>query len=236
MKGGLRRVAGVVAVGLLAGMLACKGTPSKAAASAVDLKSEDDKTLYALGLSIGGNIAPLKLTSEELGIIEAGLSDAATGATPRVELQTYGPKISQLLSERAARGAAAEKEKAKGLLEQAAQEKGAVRTDSGLVYVETAKGTGATPTPKDVVRVQYRGSLADGTEFDSSYKHGQPAQFPLNGVIPCWTEGLQKMAVGGKAKLYCPSDIAYGDAGRPPVIPPGATLVFEVELLDIVKQ
>ncbi|HXH28993.1 MAG TPA: FKBP-type peptidyl-prolyl cis-trans isomerase, partial [Candidatus Polarisedimenticolia bacterium] len=197
---------------------------------------EDDKTLYALGLSIGGNVAPLKLSQEEIGIIEAGLSDAASGATPRVELKTYGPKISQLLSDRASRGAAAEKEKSKGFLDQAAQEKGAVRTASGLVYVETQKGTGATPTAQDVVKVNYRGELTDGTEFDSSYKRGQPAQFPLNGVIPCWTEGLQKMAVGGKAKLICPSDIAYGDAGRPPVIPPGATLVFEVELLDIVKQ
>ena len=83
------------------------------------------------------------------------------------------------------------------------------------------------------MKVHYKGTLIDGTEFDSSYKRGQPAEFPLNGVIPCWTEGVQKMKVGGKAKLVCPSDIAYGDRGAPPKIPPGATLVFEVELLDV---
>ncbi len=109
-----------------------------------------------------------------------------------------------------------------------------MKTASGLIYAEVAAGGGASPKANDKVRVHYRGTLVDGTEFDSSLKRGQPAEFPLGGVIPCWTEGLQKMKVGGKARLVCPSDIAYGDQGRPS-IPPGATLIFEVELLAIVK-
>ena len=105
---------------------------------------------------------------------------------------------------------------------------------SGLVYESLKDGSGASPAATDVVRVHYRGTLADGgAEFDSSYKRGEPAEFPLNRVIPCWTEGLQKMKVGGKAKLTCPPAIAYGSRGAAGVIPPNATLNFEVELLGI---
>jgi FKBP-type peptidyl-prolyl cis-trans isomerase FkpA len=118
-------------------------------------------------------------------------------------------------------------------LDKAAAEPGATRTPSGLVYRELKPGTGPSPAATDVVTVQYRGTLVDGTEFDSSYKRNEPAQFPLNQVIPCWTEGVQKMKVGGKSRLVCPPSIAYGDQGSPPVILPGATLVFEIELLQI---
>lgn len=118
-------------------------------------------------------------------------------------------------------------------LDKAAKEPGATRTDSGLVYRELTPGTGASPRASDVVKVNYRGALTDGTEFDSSYKRNEPATFPLSQVIPCWTEGVQKMKVGGKSKLTCPSSIAYRDAGSPPAIPGGATLVFEIELLAV---
>jgi FKBP-type peptidyl-prolyl cis-trans isomerase FkpA len=114
-------------------------------------------------------------------------------------------------------------------------DKGAITTPSGLVYTELKGGTGPSPKVTDRVTVNYRGTFTDGKEFDSSYKRNQPATFPLNGVIKCWTEGLQKMKVGGKAKLVCHSSIAYGDQGRPPLIPGGATLNFEVELLAIQK-
>ena len=102
-----------------------------------------------------------------------------------------------------------------------------------MIYRELTAGTGASPKATDTVTVNYRGTLTNGTEFDSSYSRNMPAQFPLNGVIPCWTEGVQRMKVGGKAQLVCPSDLAYGDQGRPPTIAGGATLVFEVELLSI---
>ena len=107
-----------------------------------------------------------------------------------------------------------------------------VTTPSGLIYQSLKEGTGASPAATDTVKVHYRGTFPDtGKEFDSSYKRGEPTEFPLNGVIPCWTEGVQKLKVGGKAKLTCPSAIAYGRAGAGNDIPPNTTLVFEVELL-----
>lgn len=108
----------------------------------------------------------------------------------------------------------------------------AVTTKTGLVYQSLKEGSGASPAASDVVKVNYRGTLADGTEFDSSYKRGEPAEFPLNRVIPCWTEGAQMMKPGGKARLTCPPSIAYGARGAAGVIPPNATLQFEIELLS----
>ncbi|MBY0314485.1 MAG: FKBP-type peptidyl-prolyl cis-trans isomerase [Bdellovibrionales bacterium] len=121
-------------------------------------------------------------------------------------------------------------------MNEAAKEAGAQKTESGLIYRETQAGTGETPKATDKVKVHYHGTLRDQTVFDSSRDRGTPATFPLNGVIPCWTEGVQKMKVGGKATLVCPADIAYKDRGAPPVIKPGAALKFEVELLEIVKD
>lgn len=119
------------------------------------------------------------------------------------------------------------------IAERAAREPGAVRTDSGLVFRALREGQGASPTEADTVRVHYRGTFADGKEFDSSHQRGQPAEFPLNRVIKCWTEGVQRLKVGGKAKLTCPPAIAYGERGAGRAIPPNATLIFEVELLGI---
>ena len=118
-------------------------------------------------------------------------------------------------------------------LEKAASEPGAKKTASGLIYRELKPGTGASPKATDTVKVHYRGTLTDGKEFDSSYVRNEPAEFPLNMVIPCWTEGVQMMKVGGKSHLVCPSNIAYGERGAPPDIPGGATLIFEIELLGI---
>ncbi|MBI4985321.1 MAG: FKBP-type peptidyl-prolyl cis-trans isomerase [Rhodocyclales bacterium] len=118
----------------------------------------------------------------------------------------------------------------------AAKEAGAVVSPSGLVYLSLKEGSGNNPAATDTVKVHYRGVLPDGKEFDSSYKRGQPTEFPLNRVIRCWTEGVQRMKPGGKAKLTCPPGIAYGERGAGGVIPPHATLQFEIELLDVVRR
>ena len=195
--------------------------------------TDEEKTIYAVGLSLSQNIAPLSLTPAEIEIVKQAMSDAAAGK-PAIKIEEWGPKIGELARAREGKMAEGEKSKATAYLAKAAAEPGAVKTASGLIYKELAAGTGPMPAATDMVQVNYKGSLIDGTEFDSSAKHGgQPAEFPLNQVIPCWTEGVQKVKVGGKAQLVCPSDIAYGDGGRPPTIPGGATLVFEVELLKI---
>lgn len=120
-------------------------------------------------------------------------------------------------------------------IEKAAKEKGAVKTASGMVYRAIKVGTGKSPTPFSTVEVNYRGTLTNGKEFDSSYRRGQSIKFPLTRVIPCWTEGVQMMKVGGRAELVCPPELAYGSRGAGSDVPPNATLIFEVELLDIVR-
>ena len=222
---------------------AAKGaTPSTAAKSAKAkattpaaapgaLTTDDQKTIYALGLSMAQQLSQLGISPEEYAIVRQALADAAAGK-PALEVSAWQAKFGPFTQARSAKMAAAEKVKAKAFLDTAAAEPGATRASSGLVYRELAAGTGASPKASDRVRVNYRGTLINGTEFDSSYKRNMPAEFPLTGVIPCWTEGVQKMKVDDKSKLVCPSDLAYGDQGRPS-IPPGSTLVFEIELLAI---
>jgi FKBP-type peptidyl-prolyl cis-trans isomerase FkpA len=118
-------------------------------------------------------------------------------------------------------------------IDKAAKEKGAVKTASGMVYQSLKEGSGKSPKASNTVEVNYRGTLTNGKEFDSSYKRNQSISFPLTGVIPCWTEGVQLMKVGGKAKLVCPPELAYGARGAGRDVPPNATLIFEVELLNI---
>ena len=213
---------------------AAKSAKAKAATPAAApgaLTTDDQKTIYALGLSMAQQLNQMGISTEEYAIVKQALTDAAAGK-PALEVSAWAPKFGSFTQARSAKMAAAEKVKAKAFLDTAAAEPGATRASSGLVYRELAAGTGASPKASDRVRVNYRGTLTNGTEFDSSYKRNMPAEFPLTGVIPCWTEGVQKMKVGGKSKLVCPSDLAYGDQGRPS-IPPGATLVFEIELLAI---
>jgi FKBP-type peptidyl-prolyl cis-trans isomerase FkpA len=206
-----------------------------AGAAGPDLKTEDQKTLYALGLVISQNLAAFNLNASDLESVLAGVSDGVLKKDSKVDVQAYAAKISQLQAARAGAAAATEKKAGQAFLDKAAAEKGATRTASGLIITTLKPGTGASPKATDKVKVHYHGTLADGTVFDSSVQRGEPIVLPLNSVIKCWTEGVQLMKVGGKSKLVCPSDIAYGDQGRPPVIKPGATLVFEVELLEIAK-
>jgi len=188
-----------------------------------------------MGLLLARPVKPLALTADELAFVKAGISDAATDAKPQVELETYGPKVNAFAQKRAGARAEVEKKKGQEFADNAAKQSGAVKTPSGIVLRTINAGAGPSPTPEDVVKVHYEGKLTDGTVFDSSIARGQPAEFPLNGVVRCWTEALQTMKKGGKSQVVCPSDLAYGDNGQPPTIPPGATLSFEVELLDFHK-
>mgnify|MGYP003374697232 CR=1 FL=1 len=220
-----------LAAPLLALLLAASVRPALAETPAP--ATEDEKTVYAVGLMLHRNLANLALNDAEMQMVLRALADAHAGKAA-VKLEEYGPKVQALAQARAEKAAVAEKERGKAFAADAAKQAGAQKTASGLVFLETQAGTGAAPAASDKVKVHYRGTLTNGTEFDSSIARGTPAEFPLTGVIPCWTEGLQKMKVGGKAKLVCPAEIAYGDRGQRG-IPPGSTLVFEVELLDIVK-
>jgi FKBP-type peptidyl-prolyl cis-trans isomerase len=206
-------------------------------ARAADPQTDDQKAFYALGVGLSKQLLQLQpLTQDEVDMISAGLSDALQNKPAKADPEKYGTKIREIAQARMKVAGEAEKKKGAEFLEKAAKEKGAKKTESGLVYQETTAGTGDQPKATDTVKVNYRGTLTDGTEFDSSYKRNQPATFPLSGVIKCWTEGVQLMKVGGKSKLVCPSDIAYGDRGSPPLIKPGSTLVFEIELLGIEKK
>ncbi|HEX7114400.1 MAG TPA: FKBP-type peptidyl-prolyl cis-trans isomerase, partial [Steroidobacter sp.] len=165
-------------------------------------KTEDEKALYALGVAISQSVASFDLTPAELELVKAGFSDGVL-RKPKLEPSEYFPKLQEMQS---ARTAAA----GKAVLDKAAAEQGARRTPSGLVIRTIKEGTGASPKAADTVKVHYHGTLPDGRVFDSSIERNEPATFPLNGVIACWTEALQMMKVGGKSKLTCPASLAYG--------------------------
>jgi FKBP-type peptidyl-prolyl cis-trans isomerase FkpA/FKBP-type peptidyl-prolyl cis-trans isomerase FklB len=206
--------------------------PPKAAAEPT---TEDQKTLYALGLALSSNLAVFNLTAEELDMVKAGMTDGCLKKTPKVELNTYGPKIDTMAQARIAAGAEVEKKNSAAFLQKAAAEPGAQKTTTGMIYKVITPGTGESPKATDKVKVNYEGTLIDGTVFDSSIKRGTPQEVNMTQVIPCWVEALQLMKVGGKSKIVCPSEIGYGDRGRGAAIKPGATLVFEIELLEILK-
>jgi FKBP-type peptidyl-prolyl cis-trans isomerase FkpA len=208
--------------------------PAPSAPKAASPQTEDEKTVYALGVTIHRSLSVFSLTPAEVELVIAGLRDASAGKST-VKVEEKQAAIQALATARRAAAGAEAAKASGGYLEKAAKEPGAVKTASGLVYIPVKEGTGPSPAAADKVKVNYKGQLTDGKVFDASERHGGPASFPLNGVIPCWTEGVQKMKVGGKARLVCPAAIAYGDRGAGADVPPGATLDFEVELLEIVK-
>jgi FKBP-type peptidyl-prolyl cis-trans isomerase FkpA len=218
---------------------ACTSEPVPAGDSLVATagvpETEDQKILNALGQALAQNVVGSGFTPEDLAFVQRGLTDAILAQDALVELSEYGPKIQAYMQERAAGAAEGELAYASAFIEEQAGVEGAERTESGIVIQEMTAGTGATPTEEDTVEVHYHGTLRDGTVFDSSVDRGEPTTFPLGGVIPCWTEGLQHIKVGGKSRLVCPPDLAYGPQG-PPGIPGNAALMFEVELLDILQD
>jgi len=201
----------------------------------VALESEDDKTFYAMGYMLGGNLQRLTLSDKELSALYKGISNAAKSEKSEVEMATYQNRIQEVFKARMDKVAVKEKESGSAFVEKFVKDEAATKTASGLAYKVMKEGTGATPKAEDVVEVHYHGTLTDGTVFDSSVERGKTISFPLNRVIKGWTEGLQTMKEGGKTKFVIPADLAYGEAGAPPKIPGGATLVFEVELFKVTK-
>jgi FKBP-type peptidyl-prolyl cis-trans isomerase FkpA len=211
--------------------------PTHPGAPAPDPKAKkpvpDQATLYTLGVLASRNLNDLTLSPAQVSIMEKGMSDALTGKKAPIDVAAYEPKVQEFAKARVTAAGDARKAKEGGAVAAYASQKGAVKSDTGLIFISVKEGTGAQPKATDKVKVNYEGKLMDGTVFDSSYKRGQPIEFPLNGVIPCWTEGVQKMKVGGEATLVCPPSIAYGERGAPGAIPPNAALVFKVELLGV---
>jgi FKBP-type peptidyl-prolyl cis-trans isomerase FkpA len=226
---------------------------SEAAAASASPVTEEDKTFYALGLELARGVSIFSLSPRELQMVLAGLgdgtlknADGSLAKQPAVDREQYTSRLQTLAQERQKAAAPQPPESSlpaapktpplsnDEFLQAAAKEKGARRLLSGVIFTPVRKlAHGRSPRSTDTVRVHYRGTLTDGTEFDSSYSRGEPATFGLNAVIPCWTQGVAVMKVGEKARLVCPSATAYGAQGSPPTIPGGAVLVFEVELLGI---
>jgi FKBP-type peptidyl-prolyl cis-trans isomerase FkpA/FKBP-type peptidyl-prolyl cis-trans isomerase FklB len=221
---------------------ACSKSEDGVTADASDLQTDAQKFGYAIGVDIGKSLTPVK-DDVDIDSLVKGLEETVAGKTPRMTDETrekVKAEISQKLQkkqmeERLAKAGVAKEAGAK-FLEDNGKREGVKTTASGLQYEVITEGTGATPKKEDKVTVHYKGTLIDGTEFDSSIARGQPVTFPLGNVIPGWTEGLQLMKTGGKAKLYIPAALGYGERGAGAKIGPNETLVFEVELIKIEKN
>ncbi len=215
---------------------ACAGAPSGTAGQPGTgaLETEEQRILYTLGQILGRNVESANFSEDEIAFVQMGLSDSVLGRDSQVAFEEYAPQLQTFMEGRTQATSEAELTESLAFVEQHAAVEGAVRTDSGIVIQEMTAGSGATPTAEDSVTVHYHGTLRDGSVFDSSVDRGEPATFPLSGVIPCWTEGLQSIQVGGKSRLICPPELAYGPTG-PPGIPGNSALVFEVELIEIAQ-
>jgi FKBP-type peptidyl-prolyl cis-trans isomerase FklB len=218
---------------------ACSQSSEKGAP--MELKTQKDKASYSIGVSIGKNLKDQKVEIQT-DILVKGLLDAYTGAKTQLTEKEMGDVLAQFqqeimakAQEEAAKKGGENKSKGEKFLADNKNKPGVKTTPSGLQYTVISEGTGPKPTASSTVKVHYTGKLIDGTTFDSSVDRGEPIEFPLNGVIKGWTEGVQLMSKGSKYKFFIPSDLAYGDRGAGNAIGPNETLIFEVELLDIVK-
>lgn len=213
--------------------VACGAADKQAAAAEL---SEDDKVFYYVGTqlaeSIRSNLGQLELSDAQLAIVARGVQEGIAGTAESLDPAVYQAKFEAFANSKMQAKIDAEQEASAAYLASMAAEDGAETTASGLVYLELQEGDGAQPLPSSRIRAHYHGTLRDGTVFDSSVDRGEPLEIGLAQVIPCWTEGIAKMKVGGKAKLTCPSTIAYGERGSG-AIPPYAALTFEVELIEV---
>jgi len=204
--------------------------------SDTEMKTDADKVSYGIGLQLGQQVKQQLFNGFNVDALVTGLRDIFADKPMRFgdeEMHAAFTAINEQAQADAANASAGNKKEGKSFLDENAKKEAITTTASGLQYEVITEGTGAIPSQTDTVVTHYHGSLIDGSVFDSSIERGEPAEFPVNGVIPGWTEALQLMPTGSKWRLYIPSDIAYGDQGSPPVIQPGATLIFDIELLEI---
>ncbi len=215
----------------------CVGLPASASGGGAEpgeLQSKEEKIIYTIGLSLAQTVQDFELSETELQIMLDGLSDGALGRDPKISPSKWARRIDGFRTQRVASARERTRAASDAFLSGAERDLGAVRKPSGLIYTELEPGTGAQPSGSDRVRVNYHGTRVDGSVFDST-RERSPATFAIDAVIPCWTEGLQLMKVGGRSELVCPPQIAYGEAGFKGSIKPGAALSFQVELLEIVQ-
>ena len=235
-----RRAALVLAIVFsLAGTAAFAGDPpSLPSAAAKSAETSDRDLLYALGVALARNLSPLGLEADDLAAVQEGIADAVLGRDVRIEPRSVASELDAYLRGRAEGAMGREKEAGAAFVAKAAAEPGATTTASGVVFLSIAEGDGPTPAATDTVQVHYTGTLRDGTVFDTSRKGPQPSptEFGLGRVVPCFRDGIGLMKVGGRARIVCPPDTAYGDRGSPPSILPGATIQFDVELVGLVSD
>ena len=225
-------VSGLLALLLTAGTAIAADQPA-------ELKTDEQKLSYAMGLDLGEYFKGLE-EKFDLNVLQAGINDGYNGNKPLLTpedaagiQQTFAKRQQEKQMQKTVVMVQKNRKAAEEFLKANKAKEGVVETKSGLQYKVVKKGQGAKPTPTDTVKVQYKGTLLDGKEFDSSYKRNEPAVFQVNQVIAGWQEALPLMEVGATYELFIPPDLAYGDRGAPPVIEPGSMLIFQVELLEI---
>ena len=226
---------------LLALALAAVSCGGEGVARKTSLESEIERASYAYGMDVATSMLRSGMVLDVDSFVQ-GFRDTLEGESPllteqekMVVMQEYATKMREEQMAKAEVDAVTNLTEGTAFIEANKTAEGVKTTDSGLQYLVLEEGTGATPDTDSRVKVHYMGTLIDGTSFDSSYDRGEPAEFPVGGVIPAWTEALQLMKVGGKMKIFAPPTIAYGERGAPPVIGPNATLIFEIELIEIVQ-
>lgn len=237
----------LIGTGLAAGQTPVPTTPSSqkpaapkakkppVPAASAEPSTDREKILYTMGAMLGFPVSSLELTDAEIAWIRQGLTESAEGKPLRVPAASWMPQVSDFTHKRLAEVAASERAKEMPFFQREAAQPGTVRHPSGLLYRELRAGTKPGPGRTGKVFVAYTGTLTDGTVFDSSAPMGRPIVFDIEKVIPCWQAALPLMKAGGRARIVCPPETAWGDVGNPPLVKPGATVVFDIELVEVLK-
>jgi FKBP-type peptidyl-prolyl cis-trans isomerase FkpA/FKBP-type peptidyl-prolyl cis-trans isomerase FklB len=210
---------------------AAEPAPAKAPALATDR----EKILYVMGALLGRPVSSLDLSEADVALVAAGLADSASRRPLRASAEEWGLRVSEFSQKRVSEIAAAEKKKATPFFGREEARPGTRRQPEGFLYREVAAGTGPSPSPTGKVFISYTGTIVDGTVFETTSTVGRPVTFDLERVIPCWQKALPLMKAGGKARIVCPSELAWGDFGHPPHVKPGAPVVFDLELVQVLK-